>query len=190
MIYGAIFLKHNRLSKQKQHDGINAFARKNNLKIDSFISYADMLNLDVIKPGDSVVFYAWSCIGNTRPQLKKTMNYFVNNKIFFYSATSEYYADKRFNFKQLADAFKLYEDIRFNFISNKSFEAVRHRIEHGIPAGRHKGTKNKTHVWDGHESEIVSMYAAGETMYSISKKLNLSNPAVKRCLVELNVIKE
>ncbi|MCQ2582026.1 MAG: glycosyltransferase [Alphaproteobacteria bacterium] len=33
MIYGAIFLKHNRLSEQKQHDGINAFAQKNNKKI-------------------------------------------------------------------------------------------------------------------------------------------------------------
>lgn len=187
MIYGAIFLEHNLLSQQKQRDGISAFARKNHLKIDFFLSYTDMLNLDVIKPGDSVVFYAWSCIGNTRPQLKKTMNYFVENQICFFSATSEYYADKMFDFKQLANAFKLYEDIRFNFISNKSFEAVRHRIEHGIPAGRHKGTKNKTHVWDGHESEIMSMYADGETMYSISKKLNLSNPAVKRCLVAHNV---
>lgn len=190
MIYGAIFLEHNQLSRQKQRDGITSFAKKKHLKIDSFLSYADMLNLDVIKPGDSVVFYAWSCVGDTRPQLKKTIGYFAENNICFYSATSEYCADKRFDFKQLADAFKLYEDIRFSFISNKSFKAVRHRIEHGIPTGRHKGTKNKTHVWDGHESEIISMYANGETMYSISKKLNLSNPSVKRCLVELNVIKE
>ena len=147
MIYGAIFLKHNRLSEQKQHDGINAFARKNNLKIDSFLSYTDMLNLDVIKPGDSVVFYAWSCIGNTRPQLKQTINYFVANKIFFHSATSEYCAGKTFDFKQLAAAFKLYEDIRFNFISNKNFESVKRRIVRGISAGRRKGTKNKTHVY-------------------------------------------
>lgn len=70
MIYGAIFLKHNRLSVQKQHDGINAFARKNNLK---------------------------------------------------------------------------------------------------------------------YETEILSMYASGDSMYQIARKLNLTDPAVKRCLVANNV---
>lgn len=190
MIYGMILLEHNLLSQQKQHDGIVAFAEKNGLKIDSFLSYKHMPDLDFIKPGDSVVFYAWSCVGETRPQLKKSISYFVENRVNFYSATSEYFVDKTCDFKQLAASFILYEDIRFNFISNKNFEAVQRRIAKGISAGRPKGVKNKKHVWDAYESEILSMYAAGASMYQIARNLNLTDPAVKRCLVEFNVIKE
>lgn len=187
MIYGMILLEHNLLSQQKQHDGIVAFAEKNGLKIDSFLSYKHMPDLDCINPGDSVVFYAWSCVGETRPQLKKSISYFVENRVNFYSATSEYFVDKTCDFKQLAASFILYEDIRFNFISNKNFEAVQRRIAKGISAGRPKGLKNKKHVWDNYESEILSMYASGDSMYQIARKLNLTDPAVKRCLVANNV---
>lgn len=187
MVYGMVLVEHSLWSSQAQCDGIVGFAKKNGLKIDSWLTYSDTPYLECIKPGDTVVFYSWGCVGKTRPQLKKCISYFLENKIYFYSATSEYCAGAGCDFNQLATTFALYEDIRFNFISNKNIEAVNRRIARGISAGRHRGTKNKTHVWDPHKSEILQMYKSGASMYSIARKLNLTDPAVKRCLVANNI---
>ena len=187
MIYGMIFLEHPLFSQQKQHDAIYEFAKRIGWNIDSFLLYSETPNLEIIKPGDSVVFYAWNCVAKSRPQLMKNIGYFIENKIYFYSVTSDYCADKQFDFKQLARAFGLYEDIRFNFISGKNIGAVNARVARGGLGGRRKGSKNKTHVWDDYESQILSMYKSGVSMYSIARQLNLTAPAVKRCLVANNV---
>lgn len=186
MIYGLIFLQHGRISAQEQRKGIVRFAKKQGLKLDGFLSYSELPEFTKINPKDSVIFYAWYCAGKTRPLLKKCINYLIENKIYFYSATSDFYANKRFDFEQLFRAFALYEDIRFSFISDKNMAAVGRRAARGIHAGRHKGTRNKTHVWDELESQILSMYATGHSMYAIGKNLNINSAAVKRCLVAHN----
>lgn len=186
MIYGLIFLNH-RTSAIAQRQSIVQFAENKGYTIDDFLSYSDLPDLTRVKPGDSVIFYAWYCVGKTRPQLKKTIKYLIENRIYFYSATSDFCADQKFNFDQLAHAFALYEDMRFNFISDKNLDAVNRRIAMGCPSGRHKGTKNKRHVWDAYESQILSMYKSKQSMYSIAKELKLTAPAVKRCLAANNV---
>lgn len=187
MVYGMILINNGMYTRQKQRAGIVSFAEKSGFNIDSFMAYSENPNLDIIKPGDSVVFYAWSCISRTRPQLKKCLDYFVKNRVCFYSSTSNLCIDKNFDFNQLAISFDVYEDIRFDFVSNKNVAGVHSRIAMGKPSGCHTGAKNKKHIWDRYESKILSMHANGDSMYSIAKELNLNAPAVKRCLVANNI---
>lgn len=187
MIYGMIFLGH-RTDAPTQRRAIAAFAKKMGLKIDKYLSYDDAPDFATVRPGDSVIFYAWYCVGKTRPQLKRAIGYLLENKIHFYSTLSNFCADTSFDFEQLARAFGLYEDIRFSFISDKNLDAANRRIAMGRQSGRHIGTKNKTHVWDDFAPRILSMHRAGVSMYRIAHDLNLTAPAVKRCLVANNVI--
>ena len=188
MVYGMLFVNHTLYSSAIQRAGIASFCKKNGLTPDGFLSYRDMPDVGEIKPGDSVVFYAWSCVGKTRSQLKKVIGYLLQNKINFYSATGKYNAATGADFNHLSHAFGLYEDIRFNFLSHKNIAATRRRIARGGSVGRHLGTKNKTHVWDKYAPRIVSMHRAGLSMYRIAHDLNLTAPAVKRCLTANNVI--
>ena len=187
MIYGMLFVNHTLYSSATQRAGIASFCKKNGIIPDAFLSYRDMPDMGEVNPGDSVVFYAWSCVGKTRSQLKKVIGYLLQNKINFYSATGKYNAATGADFNHLSHAFDLYEDIRFNFISDKNLAVVRARVASGQSLGRPRGAKNRTHIWTKHESKILSMHDAGFSMYRIARELNLTAPAVKRCLIANNI---
>ena len=187
MVYGMILLEHIKWKPTEQRVGIQAFARKNGLKIDQFLSYFPNPNILNIKSGDTVVFYDWSCICNSRKYLNVFLEHLINKHVCIYSVQSKYNIDENTNFDQLVNAFNFFEDIRFRFLSNQNTKVVQSRIAQGQPAGRHKGSKNKTHVWDEHEAEILLMHADGFSMYAIAKKMNINAPAVRRCLIANNI---
>lgn len=186
MIYGLIFLRHPVLTSQEQRDGIINYAKLHGLQIDKFISYNERPDITLFHAGDSIVLLAWNCICAKRSVLNTLVKYFLKNNIKLYSATSGYCIDNTVDFGAFEYAFNLYEDIRFNFLSAKSTAGVRVRVANGYAPGRHLGSKNKRHVTDGKETEILNMYSAGHSMYAIAKKLKVSAPTIKRFLSTQN----
>ena len=77
----------------------------------------------------------------------------------------------------------MYEDIRSNFLSNKSLEGVIVRVQNGHEPGRRTGSKNKKHILDGKEKQIKHLYAKGISMNEIAKHMNVSALTIKRFLV-------
>ena len=182
MVYGMILLEHTKWEPTEQRVGIQAFAKKIGLKIDKILSYMEKPDFSGIKNNDTIIFYDWSCICNSRKDISKYVEQFVKNRIYVYSARSEYCIDKRCNFEYLKYAFLLFEDIRFRFLSVQNTKVVQNRVH----AGRYRGSANQKHVWDGYESQILSMYDEGKTMYAIGKKLNLTPSSVRRFLMSQN----
>lgn len=183
MIYGLVFLGHTTISSQAQREGILQCARKYKLNIDKFISYKTLPNFNTFQPGDTIIVFAWNCIGKDWLCINNFIKYLLQNSICFYSATSSHCVDQTRDFSQLEYAFNLYEDIRFNFLSGKNINGVKTRIANGNSAGRVMGSKNKRHVLDGKEKTILQMFSSGASMYAISKKLKVSAPTIKRFLV-------
>lgn len=182
MIYGLIFHNASNITSQEQRDAIVRYADKNHLKIEQFIFYNDRPDITLFKSGDSVIFFAWCCICDKRTLLKSLLQHFLKNNIRVYSTTSAYCVDGAIDFKQLEYAFNLYEDIRSNFISNKNRAGAKRRVANGYALGRPQGAKNKRHVLDGKEKQILKMYSNGASMYAIAQKLKVSGPTIKRFL--------
>ena len=124
MIYGLILLKHAKISTQKQRAGILDFATEKHFHIDRFVSFEDRPDLALFKSGDTIICYAWNCLCKKRTFLRVFIKYFLENNIYIYSSTSKYCIDGQTDIKIIKHAFELYEDIRFNFLSNKSLEAA------------------------------------------------------------------
>lgn len=182
MVYGMILLGHIKWDQNEQRFGIRAFAKKIGLKVDSFFSYTENVDFSDVRNNDTVIFYDWSCICNSRKDISKFIGQFVKNHIYVYSAQSKYRIDKHCNFEQLNAAFSLFEDIRFRFLSVQNTKVVQSRVR----SGRYRGGTNQKHVWDGLEQNILSMYEAGNTMYAIGKKLKLIPSSVRRFLISKN----
>ena len=177
-----ILLEHTKWEPTEQRIGIQAFAKKIGLKIDKILSYTEKPDFSGIKNNDTIIFYDWSCICNSRKDISKYVGQFVKNHIYVYSAQSKYRIDKDCNFDQLNAAFLLFEDIRFRFLSVQNTKVVQKRVR----SGRYRGSANQKHVWDGLEQDILSMYDEGKTMYAIGKKLNLTPSSVRRFLISQN----
>lgn len=186
MIYGLIFLGHAKAGADVQRNKLLDFAKKRNLKIDRFISYEDSPNFADFLPGDTVICYAWNCICKTKPGLNTFLRYAIKNKICIFSVTSKYGIGQSVDWTQLENAFDLYEDIRFNFLSHKNTAAASRRVENGHAPGRPMGSKNTKHILDGKEKAILDMYNSGASMYAISKKMQVSAPTIKRFLTTQN----
>ena len=182
MVYGMILLEHTKWEPTEQRVGIQAFAKKIGLKIDKILSYTEKPDFSGIKNNDTIIFYDWSCLCNSRKDISKYIEQFVKNHIYVYSAQSKYRIDKDCNFEHLNAAFLLFEDIRFRFLSVQNTKVVQNRVR----AGRYRGNANQKHVWDGLEQNILSMYDEGKTMYAIGKKLNLTPSSVRRFLISKN----
>lgn len=186
MIYGLIFLGHSKINAEAQRGCIEKFAKKRGLHIDEFISFQDNPNIIKFQSGDTLICYSWSCICKTRSFLQTFIKYILRNRIYLFSLNSKYYIDSTIDFAQIEYAFNLYEDIRFNFLSNKSVDGARKRVENGFAPGRHPGSKNVRHALDGKEKVVWDMYNSGVSMYSIAKKMRVSAPTIKRFLTSQN----
>lgn len=186
MIYGLIFLEHITTTSQKQRDAIVDFAKQHHFKIDNFIFYNTKPDITLFKTGDSVIVFTWNCLCARGAVLNTVIRHFIKNKINLYSVTSNYCIDESKGFNRLDYAFGLYEDIRFNFLSERSICGAKRRIANGHAPGRPNGAKNKHHVLDGKEKMILKMYSNGISMYAIAKKLKVSAPTIKRFLSKNN----
>lgn len=186
MIYGLILLGHTKISTQKQRASILEFATEKHFHIDKFISFEDRPDLSQFKSGDTIICYAWNCLCKKRAFLRVFIKHLLENSIYVYSATSRYCIDKQADIKTIKHAFELYEDIRFNFLSNKSLEGAIVRVQNGHEPGRRPGSRNVRHILDGKEKAILKMAANGSSMYAIAKKMKVSAPTIKRFLVSHN----
>ena len=182
MVYGMILLEHIKWEPTEQRVGIQRFAKKIGLKVDKFLSYTGNADFPDVENNDTVIFYDWSCICNFRKDVSKFIERFIKNHIYVYSVQSKYCIDNHCNFEHLNAAFLLFEDIRFRFLSVQNTKVVQNRVR----SGRYRGGRNRKHVWDGLEQNILSMYEAGKTMYAIGKKLRITPSSVRRFLISQN----
>lgn len=182
MVYGLIFEGHKSLSAQDQRSGILQFAGLHEIPVDKFISFNSNPNILLFQSGDTVVCYAWSCLCQKMSFLRAFIMHLVRNGVNLYSVTSEYHIDSTMDMNALGYAIAAYEDIRFNFWSNKTAESATKRAF----SGRRIGDRNKTHILDGREKAVWDMYNNGFSMYAIAKKMKVSAPTIKRFLSSQN----
>ena len=81
MVYGMILLEHTKWKSMEQRVGIQAFAKKIGLKIDKILSYTEKPDFSGIKNNDTIIFYDWNCICNSRKDISKYVEQFVKNHI-------------------------------------------------------------------------------------------------------------
>ena len=182
MIYGLILYNHPKINTQKQRAVIVRFAKKNGLSVDNYMAFHENPDLSLFNSGDTILCYAWTCLCSKRSFLRELIPYVLKNNIYLYSATSKYCINPETNIKAFEYAFTLYEDIRFNFLSHKSLEGIQTSIKKGYKPGRQIGSRNKTHVLDGKEKQIIKLYSAGISMNKIAKRLGVSAPTINKFL--------
>ena len=183
MIYGLILYNHPKINTQKQRAVMGRFAKKNGLNIDKYISFQEKPDLSLFNSSDTILCYAWTCLCGKRSFLRELIPYILKNNIYLYSATSKYCIKPGTNIKAFEYTFALYDDIRFNFLSNKSLEGIQTSIKKGYKPGRQIGSRNKKHVLDGKEKQIIKLYSEGISMNEIARQMDVSAPTIKKFLV-------
>lgn len=107
--------------------------------------------------------------------------------IFTYlnSENSSNYIKKRLDIqsKVLAFAFSLSAEIERNLISQRTKEALARIKSRGRKLGREFGSKNKIHIIDGHEEEILDLYNKGLTKNHIAKIMGCSTRTIYNFLI-------
>ena len=186
MIYGLIFLGHNKHNSHVQRDALMQFAKEHHLTIDKFISFDKNPDISIFKPNDTIICYGWDCLCNDRNFLREFIQYLLNNNVFIYSVQSKYHIDKTMDMNALKYAFNMYMDIRFNFISNKNINGARQRVANGHAPGRPHGARGVNHIMDGKGATALKMHRDGFSMYAIARELGVSAPTIKRFLVAQN----
>ena len=76
--------------------------------------------------------------------------------------------------KVMAFAFGLAAEIERDLISQRTKEALRRIKAEGLPIGRKSGCKNKEHILDGRENEVIFLYKEGVPKTRIARRLGVS----------------
>ena len=106
------------------------------------------------------------------------LNYCMQRNIKVWTIKDNYRLGSDIQSKVLAFAFSLSAEIERNLISQRTKEALARLKSVGKKLGRTKGSKNKKHILDGKEKELILLYQQGLAKTKIAKRLGVSSKTV------------
>lgn len=114
-----------------------------------------------LKKGDVLICTEISRLGRNILQIMTMLNICMNKEVQVWTIKDRYRLGADIQSKVLAFAFSLSAEIERNLISQRTKEALARIKASGRKLGREFGTKNKRHILDGREDEIISLYQGG-----------------------------
>lgn len=185
MIYGYIRVSTDKQSVENQEFEINNFCLKENIKIDKWITETISGTKDFekrklgkalkkLKSGDILICSEISRLGRNLLQIMTILNIFMQKEAQVWTIKDNYRLGADIQSKVLAFAFSLSAEIERNLISQRTKEALARIKASGRKLGREYGSKNKKHILDGKEQDIIKLLNKGVPKTQIARLMNVS----------------
>lgn len=185
MIYGYIRVSTDKQTLENQEFEINNFCLKENIKVDKWITETISGTKDFekrklgkalkrLKSRDVLICSEISRLGRNLLQIMTILNICIQKEVQVWTIKDNYRLGADIQSKVLAFAFSLSAEIERNLISQRTKEALARIKASGRKLGREFGSKNKKHILDGKEQDIIKLLNIGVPKTQIAKLMNVS----------------
>ncbi len=185
MIYGYIRVSTDKQTLENQEFEINNFCAKEGIVIDKWIMETISGTKDFekrqlgkilkkLKKDDTIICSEISRLGRNLLQIMTILNICMQKEAQVWTIKDNYRLGTDIQSKVLAFAFGLSAEIERNLISQRTKEALARLKSSGRKLGRVQGSKNKKHVLDGKERDIIKLLEKGVPKTQIARLMNVS----------------
>ena len=192
MVYGYIRVSTDRQTVENQRYEIKNFCKKNDMKIDGWISDEGISGtkdpekrelgklLEKAKAGDYILCSELSRLGRSLMMIMAILNECTKKKENIWTIKDNYRLDNDISSAVIAFAYGLSAQIERQLISQRTKEALARKKAEGIFIGRPKGSLSKKVKLTGKEKDILKYIKQGMSQREISEKLGVSKGTVNR----------
>lgn len=198
MIYAYIRVSTEKQYVDNQFLEISDFAKKENLKIDKYISeevsgtknYNDRSLGKLLKKcqkGDILICSEISRLGRSLFMIMDVLSICLNKGTMVWTIKEQYRLGDDLSSKVLAFAFALSSEIERKLISDRTKEGLKRVRMQGKKLGRPAGSKNKHYKLDNKKDIILKEIHNGTKRKTIAKKLNV-HPNTLLLFIKNNIL--
>ena len=192
MVYGYIRVSTDKQTVENQRYEIKNFCKKNNMKIDGWISDEGISGtkdpekrelgklLTKVKSGDYILCSELSRLGRSLMMIMAILNECSKKKVNIWTIKDNYRLDNDISSAVIAFAYGLSAQIERQLISQRTKEALARKKAEGVFIGRPKGSLSKKVKLTGNEDKIRKYIKQGMSQREISLKLKVSKGTVNR----------
>ena len=130
--------------------------------------------LKKLKKNDILICSEISRLGRNLLQVMTILNFCMQKEIQVWTIKDNYRLGADIQSKVLAFAFSLSAEIERNLISQRTKEALSRIKASGRKLGRQFGSRNKKHILDGKEKDILKLINKGLPKKQIAKLMRVS----------------
>ena len=184
-VYGYIRVSTDNQTTENQKFEIERFLRNKNFNIDILINETISGTVDFkkrkigkllrrMKKGDILICSELSRLGRNTLDILTILNFCIKNQVQVWTVKENYRLEQDIQSHLLACVFSMIAQTERTLISQRTKEALQRIKTQGKHLGRPFGSKNKHHVLDGKETDILKDFGNGTGIREISKKYKVS----------------
>lgn len=130
--------------------------------------------LKQMKKGDILICSELSRLGRTTLDILTILNICIEKHVLVWTVKENYQLNDGIQSQMLAFIFSMLAQLERTLISQRTKEALSRLKSEGKQLGRIAGSKNKTHILDGKEEQIIEMLNKGISKKEIARKIKVS----------------